>query len=97
MPWAFNANVPSVMKPMWLTELYAMRRFMSGWTRQTIAPYTIAMIDRTMIIGTKCLVASGNIGRLNRMKPYVPIFRRTPARITLPAVGASVCASGSQV
>src|SRR3989304_5616628 len=57
----------------------------------------MAMIDRIMIIGTKCLVASGNIGRLNRMKPYVPIFRRTPARITLPAVGASVWASGSQV
>ncbi len=31
------------------------------------------------------------------MKPYVPIFRRTAARITEPAVGASVCASGSQV
>jgi hypothetical protein len=33
----------------------------------------------------------------NRKKPYVPIFRRTPARITEPAVGASTCASGSQV
>ena len=27
----------------------------------------------------------------------MPIFSSTPARITLPAVGASVCASGSQV
>ncbi len=27
----------------------------------------------------------------------MPIFRSTPARITEPAVGASVCASGSQV
>jgi hypothetical protein len=27
----------------------------------------------------------------------VPIFRSTPARITEPAVGASTCASGSQV
>ena len=27
----------------------------------------------------------------------MPIFRRTAARITEPAVGASVCASGSQV
>ena len=31
------------------------------------------------------------------MKPYVPIFSSTPARITEPAVGASTCASGSQV
>jgi hypothetical protein len=31
------------------------------------------------------------------MKPYVPIFRRTAARMTEPAVGASVCASGSHV
>ena len=27
----------------------------------------------------------------------MPIFRRTPARITDPAVGACTCASGSQV
>src|SRR5258706_9264969 len=31
------------------------------------------------------------------MKPYVPIFSSTPARITEPAVGACTCASGSQV
>jgi len=31
------------------------------------------------------------------MNPYVPIFRRIAARMTDPAVGASVCASGSQV
>src|SRR5215831_14392141 len=55
------------------------------------------MIESTTIIGTKCLEASGRIGRLKRMNPYVPIFRRTAARITDPAVGASVWASGSQV
>ncbi len=31
------------------------------------------------------------------MNPYVPIFSITAARITEPAVGASVCASGSHV
>src|SRR3970040_1190518 len=41
--------------------------------------------------------ASGNIGTENRRKPYVPIVSRTPASITEPAVGASVCASGNQV
>src|SRR5213083_3691077 len=51
----------------------------------------------TAIIGTKCFDASGRIGRLKRRNPYVPIFRRTAARITEPAVGASVCASGSHV
>ena len=32
-----------------------------------------------------------------RINPYAPIFSSTPARITLTSVGASVCASGSQV
>ena len=41
--------------------------------------------------------ASGKSGIAYRKNPKVPIFRRTPARITDPAVGASVCASGSQV
>ena len=31
------------------------------------------------------------------MKPKVPIFSITPARMIEPAAGASVCASGSQV
>ena len=55
------------------------------------------MIESTTIIGTNCREASGRIGRLKRMNPYVPIFRSTAARMTDPAVGASVCASGSQV
>src|SRR5690242_16720473 len=55
------------------------------------------MIDRITIIGTKCREASGTIGSEKRRNPYVPIFSRTAARITEPAVGASVCASGSHV
>src|SRR5574340_176671 len=43
------------------------------------------------------LATLGNRGSEKRIKPYVPIFSKTPARITEPAVGASVCASGSQV
>ncbi len=57
----------------------------------------IAMIDSPTITGVMSRLASGNIGRLNRRKPYVPIFSSTLARITLPAVGASTWASGSQV
>src|SRR5438552_2022319 len=55
------------------------------------------MIDSQTIMGTKWRVASGRIGSENRMKPYVPIFSMTAASITEPAVGASVCASGSHV
>jgi len=32
-----------------------------------------------------------------RSKPYDPNFKRTPARITDPAVGASTCACGNQM
>src|ERR671935_2707997 len=55
------------------------------------------MMERKTIIGTKLREASGRTGRLKRRNPYVPIFRSTAARITDPAVGASVCASGSHV
>src|SRR5580765_6206947 len=41
--------------------------------------------------------AAGTRGSANRRKPYDPIFSRTPASSTLPAVGASTCAKGSQV
>src|SRR6266542_1664726 len=41
--------------------------------------------------------ALGTSGSENRMNPYVPIFSNTLARMTEPAVGASTCASGSQV
>src|SRR6266849_8088005 len=50
-----------------------------------------------LMIRERNMGAAGSKGSEKRMKPYVPIFKRTPARITEPAVGASVCASGSQV
>ncbi len=52
---------------------------------------------RPMATGAKAWEAAGKSGTANRMSPYPPVFRSRPARITLPAVGASVCASGSQV
>src|ERR1041384_485694 len=52
---------------------------------------------KVIMLGANCLYAFGNRPKLKRSNPYVPIFSRTPARITEPAVGASVCASGSQV
>src|SRR5271157_4870923 len=44
-----------------------------------------------------CDTTAGKKGSENRTNPYVPIFSKTPARMTEPAVGASTCASGSHV
>src|SRR5271169_5103231 len=44
-----------------------------------------------------CETTAGKKGSEKRTNPYVPIFSKAPARITEPAVGASTCASGSQV
>src|SRR5436853_6002087 len=57
----------------------------------------MAITERAKISGVNCQLAFGNIGSENRRKPYPPIFKRMAARITEPAVGASTCASGSQV
>src|SRR3989442_8319932 len=59
----------------------------------------IAMMESTIIqLRTFVWVStSGKNGNEKRMKPYVPIFSKTAARMTEPAVGASTCASGSQV
>src|SRR3979490_2506847 len=57
----------------------------------------MAMTDNANTKGANSWLATGNIGNEKSRKPYPPIFRKTPARITEPAVGASTCASGSQV
>src|SRR5580693_224405 len=54
---------------------------------RTVMPRNVAGFDST----------PGKKGSEKRMNPYVPIFSKTPARITDPAVGASTCASGSHV
>src|SRR5580692_1898822 len=57
----------------------------------------MATTERTKTNVVKYSDALANIGSEKRRKPYPPIFRRIAARITEPAVGASTCASGSQV
>src|SRR6266496_5983646 len=57
-------------------------------------------ITESVIINQRtreCVTTPGNNGSEKRTNPYVPIFSKTPARMTDPAVGASTCASGSQV
>src|SRR6185312_11439823 len=56
-----------------------------------------ATTDSENISGANIALACGSIGTEKRRNPYAPIFSSTPARITDPAVGASTCASGSQV
>src|ERR1700723_1878589 len=51
----------------------------------------------TQLCTLGCDTTEGKNGSEKRTNPYVPIFSKTPARMTEPAVGASVCASGSQV
>src|SRR3954462_6635022 len=98
-PAWLSAKMPRVQKPRWLTDEYATSFFMSFCIKETSAPYTMPMIDsatsQKRTLG--CITTLGKNGSEKRINPYVPIFNSTPARITDPAVGASTCASGSQV
>jgi hypothetical protein len=47
--------------------------------------------------GAKKADESGNKPREYRKKPKPPNFNKIPAKITLPDVGASQCASGNQI
>src|SRR5688572_17881891 len=70
---------------------------MSSCTIATSDPYTIPITESSSTVGVQSATAAGNSGNAKRRKPYVPIFSSTPASTTEPAVGASTCASGSQV
>src|ERR1700682_1185567 len=73
---------------------------MSFCIMQTSAPYKMPITETTSMIVTILWRAAGSCGSSGsekRINPYVPIFNKTPARMTDPAVGASVCASGSHV
>src|SRR5262249_20146885 len=61
------------------------------------APYNTPTIPNVMAMGANVWAASGNSGIVNRNNPYAPVFNKSPARMTLPPVGASVWASGSHV
>ncbi len=72
-------------------------RFRSRWARQARAPYTMPTTASAPSHGAIAVAPSGRTGMAILAKPYVPIFSNTPASSTEPTVGASVCASGSQV
>src|SRR3981189_2979329 len=99
IPIGFSVKIPSVQNPKWLTDEYATSFFHSFCISDASAPYTIPIIESSAITFTThgFFAVSGSSGSENRRNPYVPIFSRTLARMTDPAVGASTCASGSQV
>src|SRR6266478_4784834 len=57
----------------------------------------MATRDKVITNPERYRLASGNMGRTKRTNPYAPTFSVIAARTTEPPVGASTCASGSQV
>ena len=57
----------------------------------------MATSDSAIISQARWREASGRIGSVKRTNPYAPSLSRIAASTTEPPVGASVCASGSQV
>jgi hypothetical protein len=71
--------------------------FKSIWRIAIILVYTILIIANTLTKALKFIVPYGNKNIPKRIKPYVPNFNKSAANSTEPIVGASTCASGSQI
>ncbi len=69
MPVGVSVAMPSITKPMWPTELNAMRRLRSLCARQHSAPYRIAIVASTASTGAQNTAPSGRMGRAIRTKP----------------------------
>lgn len=59
--------------------------------------YKIPIKANIEIRGEKYWVSTGKIGIRKRSTANIPNFNNTPAKSTEPTVGASTCASGSQI
>src|SRR5260363_152116 len=86
---ASNRKKPRVTKPICAIDEYA--------TSFLISRCASATSDRTITKGASRRLASGTIGSEKRRKPYAPSLSMIAASTTEPPVGASTCASGSQV
>src|SRR5256885_12664562 len=95
IPSTFSAANPSTQNPRCDTDEYATSFLISCCTHATSAPYMIPTTQSVPTIPSTVGLLPNPTGSANRNIPYVPSFSSTPARITDPAVGASVCASGS--
>lgn len=76
------------------TELYAIRALISVWRMQIQA---VAEAPQIEIATARALPLAGFlfVWSIRSSIPYPPSFRRTPARIIEPAIGASTWALGS--
>lgn len=89
--WVIN---PASINPIWHTDEYATKDFISFWIKQSklvmnapINPILIKMLDNfKRDVGIICII---------RKMPYPPNFRRIAAKIMDPAIGASTCAFGN--
>ena len=70
--------------------LNSNRRYYDEKTINLLKKVKFLLKDQGMTInGVKKIDASGSIDKLNLINPYPPSFKRIPARITDPSVGAS--------
>lgn len=84
----------AITRPMWLTEEKAIRDFISVCREHSIADRRTPKREKIIKGGAAGRNESLIIVPIRRM-PYPPSFRRVPARIIDPAIGASTCAFGS--
>lgn len=85
---------PAINSPIWPTDEYAIRDFISDWRIQ-INPVEIAPTNDTLInIFLYLFLNIGDIWDM-RINPYPPSFSKTAAKIMDPATGASTWAFGS--
>lgn len=87
--------IPLVASPMCLTEEYAMSAFTSVCRRQINLVIVAPTREMDTMSGERSLFSIRNLVA-NRRSPYLPNFRRIPAKIIDPATGASTWALGSQ-
>lgn len=85
---------PATSKPIWPTDEYAIRDFISGCRIQMVLVTTAPHIAVEQIKGRNRLLACTDKEAKRRI-PYLPSLRRIAAKIIDPATGASTWALGS--
>lgn len=93
-PQAVLDMIPAVAIPICLTDEYAIKAFTSVCRMQINLAITPPIRETLIRGGERHLFRTMNFEEIRR-SPYLPSFRRIPARIIEPATGASTWAFGS--
>ena len=80
--------MPAVTRPICLIEEYAIKALISVWRKHSILATQAPQILRIKIGDLHKAVTLEKLNE-TRNNPYLPSFKRTPARIIEPATGAS--------